>query len=117
MGSGGYEILAGQDDESNDYLTFCLGNPNDIWMHVRGVSGSHVVLRCGDSKEKPDKTSLKEAARIAAWYSKMRSGGKVPVSYCLVRHVRKPKKVRAGTVQIQKANVIMVKPSLLDELE
>lgn len=113
--STGLEILVGQDDDSNDELTFKVGHPNDIWMHVSGMPGSHVILKCGERKIKPDKSTLREAAALAAWFSKMRNGGKVAVRYCLVKHVNKPRKAKAGTVTIKHAEKLMVRPALLEE--
>jgi len=115
LSSEGIKILVGQDDESNDDLTFSIAHPNDIWFHVSGVSGSHVVLRCGELKLKPNKQSLREAAGLAAWFSKMRKGGKVAVSYCFVKHIQKPRRTKAGRVTIRQAQKITVRPNLLDE--
>ncbi len=112
--SAGLEILAGQDDASNEQVTFRLGRPGDYWFHVHGFSGSHVVLRApadGDA----DRDSIREAAAVAAWYSRMRAGGTVAVSMCRVRDVRKPGGVKAGTVSIRNDRKITVRPALPDE--
>ena len=114
--SSDLEILVGQDDESNDELTFSVAHPNDIWLHVSGVSGSHVILRCGAGGQPPDKTSIKEGAALAAWFSKMRAGGKVAVSFCPAKMVRKPHGAKAGTVTIRGQQKVTVRPALLDEL-
>ena len=115
LSSVGLEILVGQDDESNDYLTFRLGQANDIWFHVSGTPGSHVILRCGETKVQPDKESLREAAALAAWFSKMRPGGKVAVSYCFIKEVGKPRGMRPGKVSIKNAKKLLVRPLLLQE--
>jgi predicted ribosome quality control (RQC) complex YloA/Tae2 family protein len=108
--STGMKILVGQDDYSNDQLTFKIGKANDLWFHVSGSPGSHVLLQCADSGISPDKESIREAAEIAAWFSKMRQGGKVAVKYCLVKNVHKPKNARPGTVYISKEKTIIVRP-------
>ncbi len=113
--TSGLEVLVGQDDLSNDELTFRVGRANDIWLHVSGVPGSHVLLRCGDAKTSPDKNSLKEAAGLAAWFSKMREGGKVAVHYCPVQQVSKPRKAKPGSVTIKQARKLIVRPALLEE--
>lgn len=115
--SKGLVILVAQDDESNDELTFRIAHQNDIWLHVSGAPGSHVILRCGDAGLVPDKTSLREAAGLAAWFSKMRNGGNVWVSYCPARNVRKPRHAKAGTVTISGARKIKVQPALLSTME
>jgi len=115
--SAGLEILVGQDDESNDHLTFRLGHTNDVWFHVSGTPGSHVILRCGETKVQPDKESLREAAALAAWFSKMRTGGKVAVSYCSVKQVGKPRGMKSGKVTIKSAKKLLVRPALLEEIK
>ena len=40
-----YEAWVGKSSSDNDTLTFKHAGPHDYWMHVRGASGSHVVLR------------------------------------------------------------------------
>jgi len=115
ISSDGFKILVGQDDASNDKLTFKVGKANDIWMHVSGVPGSHVILCCGESKSKPDKANLSEAASLAAWFSKMRKGGRVPVNYCFVKNVSKPRGAKSGTVTLSNSQKISVKPALLSE--
>jgi len=113
--SSGLEILVGQDDESNDELTFRVAHANDIWMHISGAPGSHVILRCNEDKAAPDKTSVREAAALAAWFSKMRKAGKVSVNYCQAKNVSKPKRAKPGTVTIKQPRKIEVRPVLLPE--
>lgn len=113
VSSQGLEILVGQDDQSNDTLTFKVAHPNDLWFHVSGFPGSHVVLRCAAADE-PDKKSIDEAAALAAWFSKMRKGRNVTVHYCFAKNVSKPKGAKAGSVTIAQVCKVKVHPSLLD---
>ena len=64
LSSAGLEILVGQDDRSNDALTFRIANANDVWLHVSGAHGSHVILRCGEEKAQADRDSLRGAAGL-----------------------------------------------------
>ncbi len=114
ISSDGCEILAGRDEVSNDYLTFNIGQPNDLWFHVKGESGSHVILKCPDSKQIPPKKSQQEAASVAAWYSKMQKGGRVSVTVCKVKDISKPKKAAPGLVRVRKVKTLMVTPELPD---
>jgi predicted ribosome quality control (RQC) complex YloA/Tae2 family protein len=109
--TGDWVVLAGKTDDDNDYLSLKLAHPNDYWFHVRGIPGSHVILRAKDSEE-PDKDILKEAAAIAAWHSKAKSGGITPVSCTMAKHVSKPKGAKPGTVTIKKETVIKVRPGI-----
>ena len=104
-------MLAGKTDVDNDYLSLKRAKPNDYWFHVRGIPGSHVVLRAG-ATEVPDRATLKRAAAVAAYYSKARHGGIVPVSCTQARYVTKPKGAKPGLVQIRKEITLKVRPAL-----
>jgi predicted ribosome quality control (RQC) complex YloA/Tae2 family protein len=108
---GGWKVLAGKTDVDNDYLSLKLAKPNDYWFHVRGMPGSHVVLGAG-SKEVPNRATLKQAAAVAAYYSKARHGGVVPVSCTEVRYVTKPRGAKPGLVHIRKEITLKVRPAL-----
>jgi len=110
---GGWKVLAGKTDVDNDYLSLKLAKPNDFWFHVRSMPGSHVVLRRG-SKEVPNRSILKQAAAVAAWYSKARHGGVVPVSCTEARYVSKPRGAKPGLVHIRKEIKLKVRPALPD---
>ena len=45
---GGFEVLAGKTDADNDLLSLRTSKANDLWFHVRGLPGSHVILRHPD---------------------------------------------------------------------
>ena len=111
---GGWEVLAGKTDEDNDLLSLKTARPNDWWFHVRGMPGSHVVLRARDG-ETPDSQVKKQAAAIAAYHSKARSGGIVPVSCTQACNVTKPRGAKPGTVHIKKEVVYKVRPSTGEE--
>jgi len=107
---GGWKVLAGRTDEDNDRLSLKVAKPNDWWFHVRGMPGSHVLLQT-DERE-PDRRTLEQAAAIAAYHSKARTGGVVSVSATLGKHVSKPRGASPGTVQIRKERVFKVRPAL-----
>lgn len=109
---GGFEVWAGKRNDNNDLLTFKYARPNDLWFHARGPSGSHVVLRKGTGKGEISKRAIEQAAAIAAYYSKMKTSGLVPVAVTERKYVRKPRGAPAGTVAIQREKVLMVKPGI-----
>ncbi len=111
--SGDWIVLAGKTDEDNDYLSLKMAGPNDYWFHVRGMPGSHVILR-EKSGEEPDRSVLKEAAAIAAWHSKARNGGITAVSCTQAKYVSKPRGAKPGTVTIKKESVLKVRPGIPD---
>jgi predicted ribosome quality control (RQC) complex YloA/Tae2 family protein len=108
---GDWVVLAGRTDADNDYLSGVAANPQDWWFHVRGLPGSHVILRAKPDQE-PDRKTLRGAASIAAFHSKARSGGTVGVSVTRARYVAKRPGSKPGTVQIRKESILMVKPAL-----
>ena len=108
---GGHRVLAGKTDADNDRLSLKIAGANDWWFHVRGMPGSHVVLQMADDQS-PDRKTLQQAAAIAAYHSKARSGGVVAVSGTLARHVSKPRGAKPGSVSIRKERVFKVRPAL-----
>lgn len=110
---GQWRVLAGRSDMDNDELSLGIASQDDWWFHVRGMPGSHVILRCPPGTE-PDRETLKRAAAIAAYHSKARSAGVVAVSCTRARYVTKPRGAKSGTVQIRKEIVLKVRPSIPD---
>jgi predicted ribosome quality control (RQC) complex YloA/Tae2 family protein len=108
---GGFEVLAGKTDADNDILSLKTAKANDLWFHVHGMPGSHVILRHPDG-EKPDNATIKTAAAIAAWHSKARKAGTVPVSCTEAKHVGKPRGAKPGSVGIKREKTIKVRPAL-----
>jgi len=111
---GGWEVLAGRTEADNDRLSLKLAKQDDYWFHVRGMPGSHVVLRSRPDEE-PDRATLKAAAAIAAFHSKARGGGVVAVSCTRARFVSKPRGAKPGTVTIRRETVLKVRPAVPEE--
>ncbi len=108
---GGFRVLVGRTDRDNDLLSLRVAHQDDYWFHVRAMAGSHVVLQAPEGVE-ADRKTLEQAAAIAAYHSKARSAGIVPVSCTRARNVSKPRGARPGTVQIRKETVLKVRPAL-----
>ena len=106
----GWDVLIGRSSEANDHLTVHMARPEDYWFHAHGCSGSHVVLRRGKGVTEPSKATLEEVAAWAAFHSKARTAGKVPVIYTQKKYVRKPRGAKAGLVHVEREKMIMVRP-------
>lgn len=118
--SEGWTVWVGRDDRENDILTHRVAAQDDLWFHAHGCPGSHVVLRRESRKNEPSKHTLKEAAGLAAYWSKARGAKTVPVQYTLVKYVRKPKGAKPGLAVIEREKTLFVEPKLLpraDETE
>jgi predicted ribosome quality control (RQC) complex YloA/Tae2 family protein len=108
----GFEVLVGRGDEDNDYLTFEVAEPHDLWLHVAGgTPGSHVVIRNPDKGEVP-RDVVEVAAAAAAWYSKARGAPKVEVHVCRASDVSKPRGAPTGLVELARWKSVRVKPAL-----
>lgn len=137
----GFEILVGKNNKQNDYLTLKVARKNDVWLHVKEIPGSHVIIRTQSMthprpESEPDSETkretrlnnranssqellpelqiplqtLKEAACLAAYFSKARYSSAVPVDYTLRRHVRKPAGAKPGYVIYDHHQTIYVTP-------
>jgi predicted ribosome quality control (RQC) complex YloA/Tae2 family protein len=106
---GSYEIWIGRNAKSNDAIVR-EAHKDDIWLHARGVSGSHVLIRMNKRTHEPDKNCLETAASWAAWKSKAKGSKMVPVIWTRRKFVRKPKGAPTGTVLVDKENVILAEP-------
>lgn len=109
---GGYEVWVGRNAKQNDELTFRHAQKYDLWMHARGVPGSHAVLRLPNRNARPGRPLIEQAASIAAFFSKARGSGLVPVIVVERKHVRKPKGAGPGAVLVEREDVLLVEPRL-----
>ena len=94
LSADGLEILVGKNAVQNDRLTLGAA-PGDMWLHAKDMPGSHVIIRSGE--EIPPET-LKQAAQLAAWYSRGQRSSAVPVDYTRRKYVRKPSGAPPGKV-------------------
>ena len=108
-------VLVGRNNQENDELTFHASAPTDLWFHAQHVSGSHVVLKSRGNPGAPPANILEQTAAVAAFYSKARHSGLVPVIYTRRKYVRKPRGARAGQVLCEREKMIVVAPALPEE--
>ena len=106
--SDGYEIRVGRNNKQNDRLTCKEAEKTDLWLHVKDITGSHVIVTC-DGEMPPDRT-IEEAAIIAACNSKGRNSSRVDVDYTFIRNVKKPNGSKPGMVIFTNNYTITVKP-------
>ncbi len=105
--SEGFEILCGKSGLGNDLIVKEYAKDEDIWLHASKLPGSHVLIKAaGRGKGLTEKT-IKEAASIAAFYSKARGSGKAEVVYTEARNVKKPRGAKPGMVTIKEYRTIM----------
>lgn len=107
--SDGFEILVGKNNRQNDQLTLKTAKATDLWLHTQGIAGSHVIIKT-DGKQPPEQTIF-EAAQLAAYHSKGRSGSQVPVDCTAVKFVKKPAGAKPGMVIFTNNKTLFVTPS------
>ena len=98
----GFVVYVGKDAKSNDHLTFNVADKEDIWMHVKGVPGSHVVIRVRENL--PTESVIKSAAQLAKKNSKASKDESVTVVYCQRRFVKKEPGMNDGQVKVDYTN-------------
>lgn len=99
----GVLILVGKNSIQNDRLTHAA-KPDEIWMHVQGVPGSHVIIK----SENPGDSQILEAAKLAAYFSSAREQSTVAVDYTQKKHVKKPAQSALGFMRYHNFKSILV---------
>lgn len=105
----GFEILVGKSAKANDELLRNFAWKEDLWLHAKDVSGSHVLIKYRSGINFP-KSVIERAAELAAYYSKNKNDSLAPVIYTPSKFVRKIKGSAPGAVMVDKESVLMVPP-------
>lgn len=105
----GFTLLVGKNSRQNEEVTFHQATGSDLWLHARGVPGAHVIVKAG-GREIP-RSTVDQAASLAAYYSQGRGSTSVPVDYTLQRYVRHMKNGAPGMVIYEREKTIYVPPA------
>lgn len=103
----GFTVLIGRNNLQNDKLVKSAER-NDIWLHVKGFHGSHVLIKT-ENRTVPEKVLL-AAAAAAAYYSEASESDKADVDYTLARYVQKPVGSPPGKVIYTHQTTLTVRP-------
>lgn len=104
----GFTVYIGKNNKQNDYITFKLSDKTDIWFHVQGFHGSHVLLKTNGKNISNDNPIILKCAKLAALHSKACDENKVLVDYTLVKNIKKPKGAKPGFVIFNKYSTITI---------
>lgn len=96
----GLLLRVGRNNRQNDALTGSAER-NELWFHIKGFHGSHVILT-PNGDEEPSDRDYTEAAMIAAYFSEKRGSRNVEVDYTRVRCLKKPAGSAPGFVTYEK---------------
>ena len=102
----GFQIFVGRNNKENEEISFSKGQPNDIWMHIKDIPGSHVLI-VRNNQELPEDVLI-YAANLACEYSKAKKGDKVTVDYCERKFVKKIKNSKPGNVTYTNFHSLLV---------
>lgn len=102
-----HPIYVGRNARENDELSTKFARSNDLWLHARGVPGSHVVVRLAKGAKIPRETLL-DAANLALLYSDFKKSGKGDVIYTRGKWVKKAKGQPPGTVTVTQEETLFV---------
>ena len=92
--AGGLEVWVGRSDEGNDFLTTRLAAGNDLFFHLDGAPGSHVILRTEGRSDPPSEATL-DACELAVHFSKAKNATRADVHVVPIKNVKKPKGAQA----------------------
>jgi len=95
----GLEIWVGRSDEANDLLSTRLARGNDLFFHLDGAPGSHVILRTEGRSDPPSEAVL-DACELAVHFSKHKNATRADVHVVPAKNVRKPKGAKPGLVEV-----------------
>lgn len=101
VSSDGVTLLRGRNAKGNLEVRRMAAS-HDIWVHVEGGAGSHVIIRLNHASQKVSDTTLDEAGSLAASKSSLKDEAYAKVNYCEVRHVRQLKGTAQGTMRMDK---------------
>jgi predicted ribosome quality control (RQC) complex YloA/Tae2 family protein len=106
----GYEVLVGESATANDYLVTRLAHSNDWWLHLRGGTSSHAIIKTQNAPDRVPRSTLLFAARLVIARSVAKHAGWAEVDYTLRKYVRKPRKAAPGSVTMTNQKTLHVEP-------
>ena len=95
----GLEIWVGRSDQGNDALSTRIARGSDLFFHLDGAPGSHVVL-CTEGQSDPPHESVLDACELAVHFSKQKNASRADVHVVPIKQVKKPKGAKPGLVWV-----------------
>ncbi|GAU07431.1 NFACT RNA binding domain-containing protein [Desulfoplanes formicivorans] len=117
--SDGFLLIRGRNQKANHHLLSQLAGSQDLWFHAQDGPGAHVILKRDFSTQEVPRTSLEQAAIIAALSSWQKNAAKAQVMCALVKNVRKIKGAALGQVlvdQVEESLMVDMDASLEERL-
>jgi predicted ribosome quality control (RQC) complex YloA/Tae2 family protein len=112
----GWDLYTGKNDAQNDEMTTRFARPHDLWLHVAGHAGSHVIIRRPDRTTVVPQEIIKKAASLAVWFSKAKHTSYAEVHVTDARFVHKRRHAPAGEVIAERCKSVRVSPCSPEDL-
>lgn len=103
----GAEVLVGRTAAGNDEIVRSRAKKGDIWLHVKGAPGAHVLLPMRGRKESRTE-DIEYAAGLAVHFSRRRGKGRTDVMVADPKDIRKPKGASPGQVTVSSYRTVSV---------
>ena len=100
----GATIYVGRNSRQNEYIVTKIAKNDDMWLHVKGGAGSHVII-----KGVVNPVIIEKAAQYAAFHSVYKHSNDIPVDYTLVRYVTKVRKSKTFKTTYTNQKTIFIK--------
>jgi len=111
-------LLVGRNHRQNAWISLRQARRGDLWFHAQECPGSHVVLKASEAPH--GEADCAAAADLAAYFSRGRGNGRVPVVMVPTEALQRIPGAPAGTVRHSGGTVLWGQPAaalaLLDSL-
>jgi len=105
---GGLRLQVGRNHRQNEWISLRQARRGDLWFHAQECPGSHVVLKASEAVSEPADRAA--AADLAAWFSRARGNGRVPVVMVPAEGLQRIAGAAPGTVRHGGGEVIWGEP-------
>ena len=113
--SAAIRLLVGKSAADSDEL--CRqAKGNDLWLHVVGSTGSHIIITARDLKAPPPPGLIRSAAILAVHFSKLRADQSAEVYLTKRQNIKKRKGMAPGLWQVNQAETLFCRYEV-DELQ
>ncbi|KEF40712.1 MAG: hypothetical protein ER33_15500 [Cyanobium sp. CACIAM 14] len=106
--SSGLRLQVGRNHRQNEWISLQQARRGDLWFHAQECPGSHVVLK--GSEGTPTEEDLREAADLAAHFSRGRGNGRVPVVMVPTEDLQRIAGAGPGTLRHRGGEVMWAVP-------
>jgi predicted ribosome quality control (RQC) complex YloA/Tae2 family protein len=105
-----WEVFVGKNNTQNDELSTRFAKSQDMWLHVIGHPGSHVVIRRPKGSTAVPHEIIEKAASLAVWFSNAKHTSYAGVHVTEARFVHKRRHAPPGEVVAERCREVRVRP-------